>query len=227
MDHRGGGNNNRTDLLAAGRKKLQQFRKKKEKRAPGKKAKSDAEAGEGSAKADEADPKSPVGLKLLAGEGGSSGDGDTPFEEAERPQYNGEGPDTADSSSVENADVVHVQEASDGCDSHNVGASEQGTSELEGPGLADGEDPAIQATSGEASSDAVEGPHQDAFDVSEELPDHSLKENVELQAPSQSDGADANHSQPEEYTQLQVEMDFVGRATSSDSKEVAKVPIPS
>jgi len=62
---------------------LQQFRKKKEKRGPGKKADADAdaEAEEGAPKAAEGtvpEPKSPVGLKLLAGEG--SGGGSTPFE---------------------------------------------------------------------------------------------------------------------------------------------------
>ena len=59
---------------------LQQFRKKKDKREPGKKAAeadADAEAEEGPAKAEEPvpEPRSPVGLKFLAGEGGS-----TPFE---------------------------------------------------------------------------------------------------------------------------------------------------
>lgn len=57
---------------------MQQFRKKKEKRGPGKKAKADAGAEEGATKAEEPEPKSPVGLKLLAGEGGSGGS--TPFE---------------------------------------------------------------------------------------------------------------------------------------------------
>lgn len=56
---------------------LQQFRKKKGKREPGKKAAetdADVEASEGAAKAEEPvpEPKSPVGLKLLAGEGGST-----------------------------------------------------------------------------------------------------------------------------------------------------------
>lgn len=64
------------------RVQLQQFRKKKGKRGPGNKADADAdaEAGEGAPKAAEEsvpEPKSPVGLKLLAGEGGG---GSTPFE---------------------------------------------------------------------------------------------------------------------------------------------------
>jgi hypothetical protein len=62
---------------------LQQFRKKKEKKGPGKKAEADADA-EGASQAgangDDAvpEPRSPVGLKFLAGEGGSSHS--TPFE---------------------------------------------------------------------------------------------------------------------------------------------------
>jgi hypothetical protein len=64
---------------------LQQFRKKKERRGPGKKADADAdaEAEEGASKAAEEsvpEPKSPVGLKLLAGEGSGGGGGSTPFE---------------------------------------------------------------------------------------------------------------------------------------------------
>jgi hypothetical protein len=65
------------------RTQLQQFRKKKEKKGPGKKAEADADA-EGASQAgangDDAvpEPKSPVGLKFLAGEGGSSHS--TPFE---------------------------------------------------------------------------------------------------------------------------------------------------
>ena len=61
---------------------LQQFRKKKEKKGPGKKAEADEGAsGAAGANGDDAaapEPKSPVGLKFLAGEGGSSHG--TPFE---------------------------------------------------------------------------------------------------------------------------------------------------
>ena len=59
---------------------LQQFRKKKDKKGPGKKADTDEGASVAGANGEEAvlEPKSPVGLKFLAGEGGSSHS--TPFE---------------------------------------------------------------------------------------------------------------------------------------------------
>lgn len=64
------------------RAQLQQFRKKKEKKGPGKKAEADADEGASKAGANGEDavpePKSPVGLKFLAGESGSSHS--TPFE---------------------------------------------------------------------------------------------------------------------------------------------------
>ncbi|KAL6629826.1 hypothetical protein ACP70R_029591 [Stipagrostis hirtigluma subsp. patula] len=238
MDHRGGGggagggNRNRTDLLAAGRKKLQQFRKKKEKRGPGKKAgaDADAEADEGAARAEEAvpEPKSPVGLKLLAGEGGSSRS--TPFEEAERSQVeqcNGEGSRAMESSdAVEDTDVVLVQKEGDGSDTHIVGTSEQGVLERESTEAGDGEDPAIQTTGGDVSGGLVEEQAQQGeVDVSEKLPDCNLKENMELQTSSRCDGANDSCNQVEEHQQ--VEMDPVGIPTSSGFKEDNDVSIPS
>nr|CAB3445591.1 unnamed protein product [Digitaria exilis] len=242
MDHRGrgggggsggggggGGNNSRTDLLAAGRKKLQQFRKKKGKREPGKKAAeadADAEAKEGSAKVEEPvpEPKSPVGLKLLAGEGGS-----TPFEEAERSlveQCNGEGSGTMESSSVENADAVQEQgTAADGSDVHSVGTSEQGSSEQRESMTADGADLAIQATGGDSSGDLVEVAQLSEVHVDRNLPDMTMKDNIELNTSSQHDGADDDCNQLGEHQQ--VEMHPVDRPTSSDFEEVAEVLIPS
>ncbi|CAL5024033.1 unnamed protein product [Urochloa decumbens] len=246
MDHRGGrgsgggrgggggGNSNRTDLLAAGRKKLQQFRKKKGKREPGKKAAetdADAEAEEGAAaRAEEPvpEPRSPVGLKFLAGEGGGSS-GTTPFEEAERSQAeqcNGEGPATVESSSVENADAVQEQgAAADGSDACNISTSEQGVSEQCESRAADGEDLAIQATSGDGSGDLLEGAQLGEVHVDEKLPDMNLKDAMELSTSSQRDGADDDCNQLGE--QQQVEMGAVDRPTSSTFEEVADVPIPS
>ncbi|RLN07485.1 hypothetical protein C2845_PM11G14430 [Panicum miliaceum] len=229
----GGGNSSRTDLLAAGRKKLQQFRKKKGKREPGKKAEADAdadaEAEEGPAKAEEPvpEPKSPVGLKFLAVEGGSSGS--TPFEEAEgsqAEQCNGEGPGTAESSSVENADAVQEQEtAADSSDAHNVGTSEQGSSEQRESGAADGEDLAIHATSGDDSGVLVEGAQLGEVHVDNNLPDTILKDNMESNTSSQRDGAGDDSNQVGEHQP--VEMDPADRPTSSGPGEVTEVPIPS
>jgi len=229
MDHRGGGgggNKNRTDLLAAGRKKLQQFRKKKEKRGPGKKADADAdaEAEEGAPKAAEEsvpEPKSPVGLKLLAGEGSGGGGGSTPFEEVERSQAeqcNGEGPGTVGSSSAESTDavqeqeIVQEQETGDGSDAHNVGTSEQGISEQRESRTADGEDPPVQATSGDGIGGDLVGGAQ-LVDV----------DSMELNASSQGNGADGDSNQLGEHQQ--VEMDAVDRPTSSNFEEVAEAPI--
>ncbi|XP_062224074.1 COP1-interactive protein 1 isoform X2 [Phragmites australis] len=237
MDHRGGegggggGNRNRTDLLAAGRKKLQQFRKKKEKRGPGKRAEghADAEAEEGEAKAGaEAvpEPKSPVGLKLLAGESGSSRS--TPFEEAERSQVeqcNGQGPGAMGSSPVENVDVVPGQEEGDDYEAHKVSTSEQGISERESSGPGDGEGPAIQAINGDDSGDLAEGAHLGEVCVDKKLPDWILKGNMELNTSSQGSGAGDDFNQLGEHQQ--VEMDPAGRSTSSDFKEVDEMPIPS
>jgi len=224
----GGGNSSRTDLLSAGRKKLQQFRKKKGKREPGKKAAeadADAEAEEGAAKAEEPvpEPRSPVGLKFLAGEGGS-----TPFEEAEgsqAEQCNGEGPGTVESSSMENADVVREQEtAADSSDAHNVGTSEQGSSEQRESGTADGEDLVIHSTSGEDSGDLV-GAQLGEVHVDSKLPDTILKDNMELDTSSQRDGADDDSNQLGEHQP--VETDPVDRPTSPGFGEVAEMPIPS
>ncbi|EEC72485.1 hypothetical protein OsI_05851 [Oryza sativa Indica Group] len=257
----GGGNRNRTDLLAAGRQKLQQFRKKKEKRGPGKKAeaKADAaEAEEGSSKsgadAEEAmpEPKSPVGLKLLAGEGGASHR--TPFEvklvlllggcgwgfgsvlvvfntdvsmqEAARSQVeqcNGQGPDTAESCDVDNADVLPVQEGGDGGgNAQDVGVSEHGSLEHVNPGPGDGEGATIPVTGADGSGLLIEGAQPVEMDVDEKLPDNSLKENTELCTSSQGDIADDNgDSQAEEHQQ--VEMYPVERPTSSDSKEITDI----
>ncbi|KAG2655990.1 nuclear mitotic apparatus protein 1-like [Panicum virgatum] len=224
----GGGNSSRTDLLSAGRKKLQQFRKKKGKREPGKKAAeadADAEAEEGAAKAEEPvpEPRSPVGLKFLAGEGGS-----TPFEEAEgsqAEQCNGEGPGTVESSSMENADAVREQEtAADSSDAHNAGTSEQGSSEQRESGTADGEDLVIHSTSGEDSGDLV-GAQLGEVHVDSKLPDTILKDNMELDTSSQHDGADDDSNQLGEHQP--VETDPVDRPTSPGFGEVAEMPIPS
>ncbi|XP_039788199.1 golgin subfamily A member 4-like isoform X2 [Panicum virgatum] len=221
----GGGNSSRTDLLAAGRKKLQQFRKKKDKREPGKKAAeadADAEAEEGPAKAEEPvpEPRSPVGLKFLAGEGGS-----TLFEEAEgsqAEQCNGEGPGTVESSSMENADAVQEQEmAADSSDAHNVGTSEQGSSEQRESGTADGEDLPIPSTSG----DDLVGARLGEVHVDSNLPDTIMKDNMELNTSSQRDGADDDSNQLGK--QQPVEMDPVDRPTSSGFGKVTEVPIPS
>uniref|UniRef100_A0A0E0JVI3 Uncharacterized protein n=1 Tax=Oryza punctata TaxID=4537 RepID=A0A0E0JVI3_ORYPU len=228
----GGGNRNRTDLLAAGRQKLQQFRKKKEKRGPGKKAEAKAdvaEAEEGSSKsgadAEEAvpEPKSPVGLKLLAGEGGASHR--TPFEEAVRlqsqvEQCNGQGPGITESCVVDNAEVLPVQEGGDGGgNAQDVGVSDHGSLEHVNPGPGDSEGATISVTSADGSGTLIEGAQPVEVDVDEKLPDNSLKENTELCTSSQGDIADDNgDSQAEEHQQ--VEMYPVERPTSSDSKEI-------
>ncbi|KAF0925146.1 hypothetical protein E2562_015420 [Oryza meyeriana var. granulata] len=236
MDRRGGGgggggNRNRTDLLAAGRQKLQQFRKKKEKRGPGKKAeaKADAEAEEGSSKsgadAEEVvpEPKSPVGLKLLAGEGGGSHY--TPFEEATRSQVeqcNGQGTGTAESCTIDNAEVLPVEEGGDGCNAQDVGVSEHGSLEHESAGPGDSEGPTVPVTGADGSDDLIEGAQPLKVDADEELPGCSLKENMELCTSSQGDIADDNGDNQLGEDQ-QVEINPVERPTSSDSKEITEI----
>ncbi|XP_015689253.1 nucleoporin nup211 [Oryza brachyantha] len=236
MDRRGGGGgggnrNNRTDLLAAGRQKLQQFRKKKEKKGPGKKAeaKADAEAEGGSSKsgadAEEAvsEPKSPVGLKLLAGEAGGSHS--TPFEEAVRSQVeecNGQGPGTAESCTVvDNTNVLPVQEGGDGCNAQDVGVSEHGGLEHESAGLGDGEGLTVRATGADGSGDLIEGAQLVEVDVDDKLADFSLKENTELCISSQGGIADDNgDNQLGEHQR--VDLNPVERPTNSDSKEITE-----
>lgn len=216
---RGGGDNSRTDLLAAGRKKLQQFRKKKEKKVPGKKAEADADEGASHAGAngEEAvpEPKSPVGLKFLAGEGGSSSRS-TPFEEAARvqeEQCNGQGPATAEPSAAENADAVPVLEDADGGSVQNISSiSEQGNSEHGSREPVDGEDSTVQAISSDVGGDPV-GAQPGEVD-GEELPDYISKEVAE-------DGSN-KLGEPQE-----VQMDPVERSNSSDFKEIREAPIPS
>ncbi|KAL5207067.1 hypothetical protein ABZP36_031502 [Zizania latifolia] len=238
MDRRGGGgggNRNRTDLLAAGRQKLQQFRKKKEKRGPVKKAeaKEDAETEEGSSKsgadAEEAvpEPKSPVGLELLAGETGGSHH--TPFEEAGRlqvEQCNGQGPGTAEFSTVDNAEVLPVQESGAGCNAQDVDISEQVSLQHESLRPDDGECPAIGATSADGCGDLVEGTQPGEVNVGEKPSDCSLNETTELHASSQ-DGIADDDSDNQIGEHQQVEMDPVERPSSSDFKEITEVIVRS
>ncbi|KQJ93309.1 golgin subfamily A member 4 [Brachypodium distachyon] len=223
---RGGGDKNRTDLLAAGRKKLQQFRKKKEKKGPGKKAEADAEgeAKAGGANAEEAvpEPKSPVGLKFLAGDSGSSHS--TPFEEAAKSheeQCNGQGPDTAEPSTVENPDVTPVLENVDGCDVQNIGISEQGGSEHNSSRPGDGEESVVQASSSDVGFNLVGAQPRE---VDSEEPLDRFSESMEPQISSHSDIADDGINQVGEH---EVQMDPVERPDSSDLKENMEVPIPS
>ncbi|KAE8803487.1 hypothetical protein D1007_20614 [Hordeum vulgare] len=104
---------------------LQQFRKKKDKKGPGKKAEADADEGASKAGAngEEAppEPKSPVGLKFLAGESGSSHS--TPFEDAmlsQEEQFNGHWPAAEEPSVMENADVVPVLDDADDRSVQNI-----------------------------------------------------------------------------------------------------------
>ncbi|KAL5213073.1 hypothetical protein ABZP36_023920 [Zizania latifolia] len=238
MDRRGGGgggNRNRTDLLAAGRQKLQQFRKKKEKRGPGKKAeaKTDAETEEGSSKsgaeAEEAvpEPKSPVGLKLLAGDSGGSHY--TPFEEARRlqvEQCNGQEPGTAESSTMDNAENLPVQKGGDDCNAQDVGISDQVSLEHESLLPGDGEGPAIGATSADGCRNLVEGAQPGEVDGGEKLPVCTLNETMESHTSSQGGMADDDgDNQLGEHQQ--VEMDNVNRPTSSDFKEITEATVHS
>ncbi|XP_047078738.1 centromere protein F [Lolium rigidum] len=217
---RGGGDNTRTDLLAAGRKKLQQFRKKKEKKGPGKKSEPDADEGASSAAGANGEepapePKSPVGLKFLAGE--------APFEEAARvqeEQCNGQGPATV----AENADVVPVlEDAGSGSVENTSSVSEQGNPEHGGPGPGDGQDSAVQATSSDSGADPVGAQPGDVD--GEELPDSVSKESTEPHVSSQGDGAEDASNQIGEHQEVQV--DSVETANSSDFEEIGEVPIPS
>uniref|UniRef100_A0ACD5Z229 Uncharacterized protein n=1 Tax=Avena sativa TaxID=4498 RepID=A0ACD5Z229_AVESA len=226
---RGGGDNSRTDLLAAGRKKLQQFRKKKEKKGPGKKAEADADEGASVAGANGEDavpePKSPVGLKFLAGEGGSSHS--TPFEEAARvqeEQCNGQGSATVEPSAAENADAVPVLEDADGGSVQNISStSEQGNLEHGSPGPGDGEDSTVQATSSDVVGDPV-GAQTGEVD-GEKLPDCMSKESSEPQVSSQGDIAEDGSRKSGEHQE--VHMDPVERTDSSDFKEIREASIPS
>ncbi|CAM0946888.1 unnamed protein product [Alopecurus aequalis] len=224
---RGGGDNSRTDLLAAGRKKLQQFRKKKEKKGPGKKADTDEGASVAGANGDDAapDPKSPVGLKFLAGEGGSSHS--TPFEEEatlQEEQCNGQGPATAEPTAAENADAVPVPEDAEGGSVQNISSiSEQGNSEHGRPGPVDGDDSTVQATSSDVGGDPV-GAQPGEVD-GEGRPDCISKESTEPPISSQGDIAEDGSNKLGEHQEVQ--MDPVERTTSSDLKEIREVPIPS
>ncbi|KAG8069753.1 hypothetical protein GUJ93_ZPchr0006g44939 [Zizania palustris] len=235
MDRRGGGGNrNRTDLLAAGRQKLQQFRKKKEKRGPGKKAeaKADADTEEGSSKsgaeAEEAvpEPKSPVGLKLLAGDSGGSC---TPFEEARRlqvEQCNGHEPGTAESSTVDNAKVLPVQKGGDDCNAQDVGISDQVSLEHESLLLGDGKSPTIGATSADGCQNLVEGAQPWELDVGE----HQQVEMDHINRPTSSDFNEITeatvHSKDigaDNTTKAEVagemEIDISGRASGGNTQQ--------
>ncbi|KAL5212617.1 hypothetical protein ABZP36_023464 [Zizania latifolia] len=212
MDRRDGGGGGNGIALISSLPGLRQFRKEK---GPGKKAKAkaDAETEEGSSKsgaeAEEAvpEPKSPVGLKLLAGESGGSHY--TPFEEARRlqvEQCNGQEPGTVESSTVDNTEVLPVQEGGDDCNAQDVG---------------DGEGPAIGATSADGCGDLVEGAQPGEVDVGEKLPDCTLNETMESHTSSQGGMADDDDdNQLGEHQQ--VEMDPVKIPTSSDFKELTE-----
>ncbi|KAM3295515.1 hypothetical protein ACQJBY_038041 [Aegilops geniculata] len=222
----GGGDNSRTDLLAAGRKKLQQFRKKKEKKGPGKKAEADADEGASKAGAngEEAvpEPKSPVGLKFLAGESGSSHS--TPFEEAtmsQEEQCNGQGPATEEPSVVDNADVVPVLEDADDRSVQNISISEQGNLDHGSPGQGDGDDSAVQATSLDVGGDLIGAQPGEVDDEKLPISEESIMPQVSSQGDISNDGSNQVGGRQE------VQMDPVERTSSSDSKEAMEVPIPS
>ncbi|KAL5220254.1 hypothetical protein ABZP36_024967 [Zizania latifolia] len=176
--HRGGvgGNRNHTDLLATRSQKLQQFRKKKEKRGPGKKAKTkaDAETEEGSSKSGE--------VRRLQVE-----------------QCNGQGPGTAESSTVDNVEVLLVQESGDG---------------------------SIGATNADGCGDLVEGTQLGEVDVGEKPSYCSLNETTELYASSQ-DGITDDDGDNQIGEHQQVEIDPVERPSSSDFKEITEVIVRS
>ncbi|KAM3240006.1 hypothetical protein ACQJBY_053596 [Aegilops geniculata] len=225
---RGGGDNSRTDLLAAGRKKLQQFRKKKEKKGPGKKAEADADADEGASKAGAngegavPEPKSPVGLKFLAGESGSSHS--TPFEEAtmsQEEQCNGQGPATEEPSVVDNADVVPVLEDADDRSVQNISISEQGNLDHGSPGQGDDDDSAVQATSLDVGGDLIGAQPGEVDDEKLPISEESIMPQVSSQGDISNDGSNQVGGRQE------VQMDPVERTSSSDSKEAMEVPIPS
>ncbi|WVZ77910.1 hypothetical protein U9M48_025707 [Paspalum notatum var. saurae] len=259
MDHRGGGggggaggNRSRTDLLAAGRKKLQQFRKKKEKRGPGKKADADAdaEAEEAAPKAEssEPEPKSPVGLKFLAGEGSSS----TPFEvklmfflQWEGVGFWGLAATAVPARCSVSNDRVSMQEAEklqeEQCNGEGPGAvessSEGNHNVVREQETGDGSDAHDAGASEQGTLEQLEGRAADGEDlevqatssedtgghVAKEVPGLILKDNMDLESSSQGNGADDGCNQPGEHQQL--EMDPVDRQTDSESKEVPEVPI--
>lgn len=175
---------------------LQQFRKKKDKKGPGKKAEADADEGASKAGAngEEAppEPKSPVGLKFLAGESGSSHS--MPFEDvtmSQEEQCNGHWPAAEEPSVMENADVVPVLDDADDRSVQNISISEQGNLDHGSPGPGDGEDSAVKATNSDVGGDLI-GAQPGEVD-GEKLP--ISEESIMPQDSSQRDIADDGTNQ--------------------------------
>ncbi|XP_044975600.1 uncharacterized protein LOC123443332 [Hordeum vulgare subsp. vulgare] len=136
-------------------------------------------------------------------------------------QCNGQGPAAEEPSVMENADVVPVLDDADDRSVQNISISEQGNLDHGSPRTGDGEDSTVKATNSDVGGDLI-GAQPGEVD-GEKLP--ISEESIMPQDSSQRDIADDGTNQVGVHQEVQ--MDFVERTSSSDSKETMEVPIPS
>ncbi|KAI5006300.1 hypothetical protein ZWY2020_033543 [Hordeum vulgare] len=136
-------------------------------------------------------------------------------------QCNGQGPAAEEPSVMENADVVPVLDDADDRSVQNISISEQGNLDYGSPRTGDGEDSTVKATNSDVGGDLI-GAQPGEVD-GEKLP--ISEESIMPQESSQHDIADDGTNQVGVHQEVQ--MDFVERTSSSDSKETMEVPIPS